>query len=135
NCCPERSQTGSLGPYTGMGWVNSELRMGDVTDGTSNTFLVVEKSHFSNQSWCSKGTGCNEFFWVHHQSQGMVYATQPINSTLPNTRAAESDHAGGGINASFVDGHISFITNNIDMTAYRALATRAGGEVVSSINY
>lgn len=128
NCCPERRQRGSRGVFTGMGWINSSLRMGDVRDGTSSTSLIMEKMHNANQSWCSDGMGCNQFFWVHHQSQGFVYGTQPPNSTLNNTRAAAGPHTGGLI-ASFVDGHVGFISNNITMATYRALFTRASGDV------
>jgi prepilin-type N-terminal cleavage/methylation domain-containing protein/prepilin-type processing-associated H-X9-DG protein len=131
NCCPERRRTGSRGPYTGMGWVNSEVRMADVTDGTSTTFFYLEKAHTINQSWCSQNKGCNQFFWVHHQSQGFVYGTRPPNDTLRNTRAAGSAHP-QGLNASFVDGHVSFIRNGIDMATYRALFSRSGGEVINS---
>ncbi len=130
NCCPERRPIGSRGPFTGMGWINSELRMASVTDGTSSTFLIMEKAHNTNHSWCSKNMGCNQFFWVHHQSQGFVYGTQPPNSTLPNTRSAAGPHI-GGLNASFVDGHVSFIQNGIDMRTYQAMFTRAAGDVVS----
>ncbi|MCI0742245.1 MAG: DUF1559 domain-containing protein [Gemmataceae bacterium] len=130
NCCPERRPIGSRGPFTGMGWVNSNLRMADVLDGTSNTFLVVEKGHYTNHSWCSQGMGCNQFFWVHHQSQGFVYGTRPPNDTLPNTRAAGSAHS-QGLHASFVDGHVQFIRNSIDMRTYRGLFSRAGGEVLN----
>src|SRR6185436_2588124 len=77
NCCPERSPQGNQGPYTGMGWVNSQVRMANVTDVTSSTFLIMEKAHNTNHSWCSKNMGCNEFFWVHHQSQGFVFGTRP----------------------------------------------------------
>jgi prepilin-type N-terminal cleavage/methylation domain-containing protein/prepilin-type processing-associated H-X9-DG protein len=129
NCCPERTQRGSVGPYRGMGWVNSAVRMADVTDGTSNTLLVVEKANFSNQSWCSQGMGCNEFFWVHHQSQGMVTTSEPPNYALDNSRAAEGPHT-GGVMVSYVDGHIGFIQNSIAIATYFALGTRSGGEVV-----
>ena len=137
NCCPERHGDNPGSPWRGMGWINSSVRMADVTDGTSSTMMVVEKSSHLNQSWCGNATlklGCNAFIWVSHQSQGFVTAWQPINTTLNNTRAAGSAHAGGGINASFVDGHVSFLTNSIDMVAYRALASRNGGEVIS-VNY
>lgn len=130
NCCPERRQTGSLGRFNGMGWVNSEIRMADVTDGTSTTFLVMEKANYSNQSWCSAGTGCNQFFWVHHQSQGMIYGTFPPNDTHPNTRAAEGFHP-GGIMTSFVDGHVAFIPNAINMATYMAMFTRDLGDLVN----
>jgi len=129
NCCPERRQVGGRGPYTGMGWINSEIKMADVIDGTSSTFMVLEKSHHINQSWCSNKKGCNQAFWVHHQSQGFVYGSRPPNDTLPNTRAAGSAHP-QGLNAAFADGHVQFIKNSIDYNTYRALYTRAGGEVV-----
>jgi prepilin-type N-terminal cleavage/methylation domain-containing protein/prepilin-type processing-associated H-X9-DG protein len=128
NCCPERTQRGGW-DYAGMGWVNSAVKIADVTDGTSNTFLVMEKANFSNQSWCSQGTGCNEFLWVHHQSQGMVTTSEPPNWTVNNSRASEGPHT-NGVQASFVDGHVSFIQNGINFTTYNYLGTRNGGEVL-----
>jgi prepilin-type N-terminal cleavage/methylation domain-containing protein len=130
NCCPERRQSGHLGPYNGMGWVNSQVRMADVTDGTSNTFFLTEKANFSNQSWCSQGHGCNEFLWVHHQSEGMVTANEPPNWTVNNSRAAEGPHT-NGVLISYVDGHVGFVPNTIDFETYRRLGTRNGGEVVT----
>jgi prepilin-type N-terminal cleavage/methylation domain-containing protein/prepilin-type processing-associated H-X9-DG protein len=129
NCCPERRPIGSRGPFTGMGWLNSQVRIVDVTDGTSGTFLILEKAHSINASWCSQKMGCNQFEWVHHQSQGFVYGTRPMNDTLPNTRAAGSFHT-GGMNAAFVDGHISFLPNSMDFTVYRALFSRNLNEAV-----
>jgi prepilin-type N-terminal cleavage/methylation domain-containing protein/prepilin-type processing-associated H-X9-DG protein len=124
-CCPERSAAPA---YTGMGWVNSNLKLSAAVDGTSNTFLLMEKSHFANQSWCEEGMGCNQFFWVHHQSQGMVTASQPPNWTNPNSRAARGFHSGGLV-AAFADGHIATIPNGINFTVYTQLGTRNGGEV------
>ncbi len=141
NCCPERrydraqNAANTIGPYNGMGWVNSNVTIAQVTDGTANTFLVMEKAYYSNQSWCSEGMGCNQFFWVHHQSQGMVTCSEPVNWTVNNSRAAAGPHT-GGVMASFVDGHVSFIPNSIDMATYMALGTRnAGDRITGSFNY
>jgi prepilin-type N-terminal cleavage/methylation domain-containing protein/prepilin-type processing-associated H-X9-DG protein len=139
NCCPERRLVSSIStPWTGMGYLLSDIRMADVRDGTSSTIMVIEKSSHINQSWCGNAQlrlGCNSFTWVHHQSQGMVTAWQPINTTLNNTRAAGSDHAGGGVNTSFVDGHVSFLRNSIDISVYRGLASRNGGEIITNADY
>jgi prepilin-type processing-associated H-X9-DG protein len=86
--------------------------------------------NFSNQSWCAQGQGCNEFFWVHHQSQGFVTTAEPPNYADPNSRASEGPHT-GGVMASYVDGHVNFVSNNISfLTTYMALGTRNGGEVL-----
>lgn len=129
NCCPERSQRTGGNVYNGMGWVNSSLRIADVTDGSSNTFFLMEKATFSNQSWCSQGMGCNQFFWVHHQSQGMITCSQPPNWTVNNARSSQGPHT-GGVMASFVDGHVSFIPNSINMATYMALGTRNSGDII-----
>jgi len=131
NCCPERRQVGSRGAYTGMGWINSQLRITDVPDGTSSTFLLMEKSHNFDQSWCPTNSGCNQFFWVHHQSQGFVYTWQPPNTTFPNTRGASSNHT-QGLSVAYVDGHIAWISNSIDIRTYQQMSSRAGGEAIST---
>jgi prepilin-type processing-associated H-X9-DG protein len=137
NCCPERRFDNPSAPWRGMGWLNSKIKIADVTDGSSNTMLLVEKGSYLNQSWCGNSTlrlGCNSFTWVHHQSQGMVTLWQPMNTTLNNTRSAGGPHT-GGIVVSFVDGHVSFLKNSMDINAYRALGSRNGGEVVSNTDY
>ena len=137
-CCPERSGAPA---YNGMGWVNSAVRMADVTDGTSNTMYIGEKSNFATQSWCGWGAGCNQFFWVHHQSQGLITGSQPINhrrgdsaigitaAVNSNSRAATAFHTGGA-NVAFVDGHLSFIRESIALQTYMNMGTRNGGEVL-----
>jgi prepilin-type N-terminal cleavage/methylation domain-containing protein/prepilin-type processing-associated H-X9-DG protein len=131
NCCPERQQIGGAGgAYLGIGWVNSKVTLASISDGTSNTLMLAEKANYSNQSWCSQGKGCNQFLWVHHQSQGMVTTSEPPNWPINNSRAAEGFHS-GGLMTAFADGHIQFIPNNIDVLVYSALGTRSGGEVVT----
>ena len=126
-CCPERTN----GPaFNGMGWVNSTVRIADVTDGTSNTMHFTEKSNWANQSWCFDGSGCNQFFWVHHQSQGLVTTSQPPNWARRGNSRAPTGHHTNGVMVGFVDGHVQFIPNGISMVAWMAQGTRNGGEVV-----
>ncbi|MCA9153715.1 MAG: DUF1559 domain-containing protein [Planctomycetales bacterium] len=128
-CCPERSQAN----MNGIGFVNSWLRLASATDGTSNTFLFLEFSHFGNHSFTGYNEGTNQFFWVHHTSQGYVTAAEhngtptPPNSTFWNHRGSHSDHP-TGVQAALLDGHVAFVSDYIDFKVYRATFTRNGDE-------
>ena len=55
----------------------------------------------------------------------------------PGNPAADANqfysvHSGGGVHFLFADGHVSFINASFDYRSYLALATRAGGEVISA---
>jgi prepilin-type processing-associated H-X9-DG protein len=41
----------------------------------------------------------------------------------------------GGVNTLFVDGSVHFVNQNIDIRAFAALVTRAGGEVLQSNDF
>jgi prepilin-type N-terminal cleavage/methylation domain-containing protein/prepilin-type processing-associated H-X9-DG protein len=49
--------------------------------------------------------------------------------TAVGFRAARSNHS-GGVNVLLGDGSVRFVRNSVDLATWRALATRAGGEVV-----
>ncbi len=86
----------------------------NVTDGTSNTIMVVE-------------------------SKDAVPWTKPDDlkfdmEAKPSLYGAGSPHP-GGFNATFADGSVRFLKNSIGLLTWRALITRAGGEVISSDSY
>ena len=86
-CCPERvgAAVGGGGPADGIFYRDSETAFRDITDGTSNTFLLLEDAH----SWFeADGTpysrGTNSFFFVNHASSGYataLYAPNSLSST------------------------------------------------------
>jgi len=140
-CCTERANDpGTLGKNDGIGAVNYWPRLSEITDGSTNTFMFLEKSNYLGQSWLFKETGSNHFIWVHHPSQGYVVSwlagglPTPPNTTYWNTRAAGSAHP-GGVNVTMCDGSIKFVKNSVNFNIYAALFTRAKGEVVSSDAY
>ncbi len=130
-CCPERTQNN----MDGIMWVNSRLRESAIRDGLSNTYLLLEFAHWGSHSWVPPNRGSNQFFWVHHVSQGYVTCAEhngaptPPNSTTWNHRGAHSSHS-GGVQVAYVDGRISWVSDHIDFAAYRGQFTRAGGEVI-----
>ena len=52
----------------------------------------------------------------------------------PAIKAARSNHP-GGVNLLFCDGHVQFARDSVNLSAWRGLATRGGGEVISSDAY
>jgi prepilin-type N-terminal cleavage/methylation domain-containing protein/prepilin-type processing-associated H-X9-DG protein len=125
NCCPERTQAGQ----DGVAFVNSNIRLTDIKDGDSNTFLFLEKSDWFNQSWLPDSYGGNQFFWVHHPSQGYVTSDYPMDNDGFNNRAPQSFHSGGVI-CALADGHVVLISSTINPATYRALFTIATGDLV-----
>jgi prepilin-type N-terminal cleavage/methylation domain-containing protein len=142
-CCPERTAAGMIG----VAWVNATLRLTDITDGTSSTFLFLEEAAFYDHSWLPDSTGSNHFIFVHHPSQGYVQQTAP-NSSVFNNRSAMSFHGGGdtanvntavtstalkggsGVYAAMADGHVVWVDNGTATNVYQALFTRQGEETV-----
>jgi prepilin-type N-terminal cleavage/methylation domain-containing protein/prepilin-type processing-associated H-X9-DG protein len=127
-CCPERTQSGQ----DGIGFLNSRVRITDIVDGSSNTFLFLEEGHYANRSWIAWGDGSNEFIFVHHPSQGYVcWDNNSPNTANWNNRAPHSLHP-GGVQAVMADGHLVWVSNSIDLTIYKTFFTRAGNDVPGS---
>ncbi len=128
HCCPERSQTSSV---DGVAWLNSRTVLSTILDGTSNTFLLLEKRNDKDQSWLPDGYGSNHFIFVHHPSQGYVQGYTLPNTDAFNNRGPQSAHD-GGVLAAFADGHVAFVTNSINGATYLALFTKANNDVVGN---
>ena len=132
-CCPERvgAAAGGGGPADGIFYRDSETAFRDITDGTSNTFLLLEDAH----SWFeADGTpysrGTNSFFFVNHASSGYATALYAPNSLSSSSRHrfARSHHP-GGLGAVMADASVRFVNESVNMTVYRNTYSRAGGEV------
>jgi prepilin-type N-terminal cleavage/methylation domain-containing protein/prepilin-type processing-associated H-X9-DG protein len=130
----------------GVFFRNSQLAFRDVTDGTSQTVFVGERSHLlGDATWVGAVTGAvmyptgNIGRKVAELTPGMVlsHAGEQVGPGDLNSEVNQfySLHAGRGVNFLFGDGHVAFVKTTINYNAYRALATRAGGEVVSADAY
>ncbi|WZO99949.1 DUF1559 domain-containing protein [Isosphaeraceae bacterium EP7] len=67
----------------------------------------------------------------NHHSTPNARRADCITYHNPGWKAPRSVHP-GGVNLLFCDGHVTFARDTVDLSVWRALATRAGGEVVSA---
>ncbi len=131
--------SGSLGPDNpvhvtkykndGAFFYHTQIRLADIRDGLSNTFLAGEvvrpDTHESSNVWS----------YAIANSDCLRTTTNPLN-TVPGdgivvelrNGAFASSHPGGA-NFAYGDGHVSFIYEAIEMPAYQALSTINNGEV------
>jgi prepilin-type N-terminal cleavage/methylation domain-containing protein len=138
----------------GLFYRNSRNRMADVTDGTSNTIFVGERSSdHAPATWTGAVTGGRCPAWMANQPPspyspppGPPYDNADFDEALVlahgnATHLPSADfpvfdpdtfysmHTGRGANFMFGDGAVHFLSNGMDPVVYQALCTIAGGEV------
>jgi prepilin-type processing-associated H-X9-DG protein len=107
---------------------NRPLKLTDVSDGLSSTFMIGEAIPDFN-------IFCDWPFYQHATATCAIppnYNTEGINGKMDweNVRGFRSRHT-AGLNFAFGDGHVQFISQSIDMPTYWGLASINGGEVVA----
>jgi prepilin-type N-terminal cleavage/methylation domain-containing protein/prepilin-type processing-associated H-X9-DG protein len=119
-----------------------------VTDGTSNTLMLAEViqgqgNDLRGFSWWGGASGFTTWVPPNANTPDVIMggncnatATRVPCTTIsttarPRMMAARSWHS-GGLNAVFCDGHVSFVSNNIDINTWRAISTARGGEVINA---
>lgn len=153
---PVSSFTGLLGTndhehngvFDGVLFRNSRVRLGQITDGTSKTICVGERmSRMAEATWLGSITGSEvvhaDGWWQrlgyptrsHNYRPANCHTTCHIRSSGPNLPSNSpsgfySPHP-TGCNFLNADGSVRLISDDVDLTTFRALATRAGGEAVA----
>ncbi len=143
-----------LGQHAGMFYRNSRVSFADVTDGTSQTVAVGERSHnLSYVTWVARSIdgwlgktspiegGTDQFnpspeeCWTQVLGPaGLEDGTRTINNPEAHVEDYWSRHPGGA-NMLFADGSVHFLKSAINPLVWRALATRNLGEVLSADQY
>lgn len=133
----------------GAFYANSRTRFTDITDGTTNTYLIAESKYMVIDTRRSDGAN-KQGFWsagIYLQSTWRYYvnltaAVEPINQpccgiadykaadirdseTLPG-RTFGSFHT-GGCNVAMCDGSVRFLPNSLDVNVHRQLGTTSDG--------
>jgi prepilin-type N-terminal cleavage/methylation domain-containing protein/prepilin-type processing-associated H-X9-DG protein len=133
----------------GVFYLNSDVRIASITDGTSSTLLFGERYHLDPTFDQLAGSSLQTYggwAWanVYSMEDHMGSSQAPINYLIPpgttsdptyyyqNTRlgAFGSGHTGGA-NFAFADASVHFLTNSTSLLVLQEFATRAGGETVA----
>jgi prepilin-type N-terminal cleavage/methylation domain-containing protein len=108
----------------------SAVRIRDIRDGTSNTTAVGEAAatggHTIRAHWCF------DSYSLILRTSGIAINTVCLNGECKHVFA--SVHEGGAFFV-FCDGQARFLSENIDMTVYRALSTIANNEIIDDEDY
>lgn len=105
----------------GIFYLNSSISLADVTDGTSLTFLVGERSAKSGAGvW--PGVGSNAFY------NDVATDCSPGNEINSGFTSFSSYHPGGA-QFVFCDGRVVLVNETIDRAMFRSMATRNGGDL------
>ncbi|TWT66749.1 hypothetical protein Pla123a_46370 [Posidoniimonas polymericola] len=143
--CGDVMQNGSMYP-------ESKVQISRITDGTSHTLAIGERSYIYQTHWLLGATwGGNPGMYSRICMGAAKNVVYPINASretfgygltdhgAPGPRKLSfndlefaSEHAGG---ASFLmtDGSVQFLQQDLDVNILRALSTRNGDEVVAPL--
>jgi len=117
---------------TGIFLYVTRINFGFITDGTSNTFAAGEvyDGHLANNP--------NTWMIASRHTHSLRTTENPVNTKWGTGIVFNTNNGGfgsrhpGGAQFAYADGHVTFISNTINLTVYRALSTREGAEAISN---
>ena len=120
-------------------YCGSLIKMADITDGTSNTYLVGEKYLDPDYYFTGQDGGDNESALMgDNQDIVRLADPRPRRSARCRTRRAMpaavhdlfgSAHA-NGFQMAFCDGSVQMMSYSIDFETHRRLANRKDGQAI-----
>lgn len=116
-----------------------KTKMANIKDGTSNTYMIGEAiPAYCTHTWWWWFNGTTATCAVPPNAPAQHSSCQTGNRQAdllcaagdwPNNYSFMSEHP-GGLQFAYCDGSVSFVSDTIDLNAYRSTATMASGEVV-----
>jgi prepilin-type N-terminal cleavage/methylation domain-containing protein/prepilin-type processing-associated H-X9-DG protein len=125
----------------GVLYVNSQTRISDILDGTTNTFLLGESKYLqlsTGAGSCCSGSWASGYYVLVGAASDPYMVTGALASTGINTETCDPAVSGcwdsttytfgsyhsGGANFAMSDGAVVFVSQNISLSTYRSLGKR-----------
>jgi prepilin-type N-terminal cleavage/methylation domain-containing protein/prepilin-type processing-associated H-X9-DG protein len=154
-------KAGTAPPWPGMTkdgifFIDSNTRLTDITDGSSNTLLFGERYHRDPQYdlqhdifWPGSASMAQEGRWAEVAYQASVanaMLSTPVGinyqmsagggfTAVENRICAFGSGHTGGANFAFADGSVRFLSDAMPLATLQTLSTCAGEEVVSGADF
>jgi len=130
---------------TGISFFKSEITIGNIRDGASNTYMIGEKYLAPDYYFTGTDGADNESMYCGYNNdnhRSVWYDTSSGNGWTPmqdrlgyaNSYRFGSAHA-GGLNMAFCDGSVHNISYSIDPETHRRLGNRKDGLPVDASNF
>ena len=118
---------------TGIGFAVSTIRIGDLSDGASNTLLVSEKYINVDNYETGADGGDNEGMYTGNNNDVYRVTTlspSPDRPGLADDRIFGAAHS-SGLNAAIADGSVRSFSYNVDLVVWKAIGNREDGTAVT----
>jgi prepilin-type N-terminal cleavage/methylation domain-containing protein/prepilin-type processing-associated H-X9-DG protein len=127
----------------------SEMKLTNITDGTSNTLLIAEvmqgqASDLRGFTWWGDAAGFTCYLAPNSSSPDAIYTAGYCNNlpsqglpcvvsttAYPTMFASRSRHP-NGVNVGLCDGSVRFVSNGVSLDTWRAACSAQGAEVLAS---
>jgi prepilin-type N-terminal cleavage/methylation domain-containing protein/prepilin-type processing-associated H-X9-DG protein len=124
--------------YTGVCFQRSMIKMADIVDGTSNTYLVGEKNMVIDYYTTGEDSGDNEA-WAMGIDNDVARTTayppvidQPLSQVSSNSCSRFGSAHTTGFNMAFCDGSVQSISYSIDADTHKYLGNRKDGKMIDA---
>ena len=129
-----RNATGTTPPASPQkvyAYNTSYSNVDDASCAAATSWNVQTPRQFLWYSGEIRNTSYNHYYNPNDYRWDCITNAYSLGYTAVGWKAARSMHL-GGVHLLMCDGSVRFVSNNIDTTLWRSLATRAGGEVISN---
>jgi prepilin-type N-terminal cleavage/methylation domain-containing protein/prepilin-type processing-associated H-X9-DG protein len=141
---PSDTPNASWAPYTGIYYASSRTKIGEITDGTSNTIAFAEYVGVHNGNYSSQGypAGSREFAiswmgagWLSTRS-GLAPSYNPVDGSAGTDytwRQFSSRHS-AVVNCAFADGSVRGVSKSADFNSWLYASGMQDGKVLNLSN-